>query len=88
MDSKTYVIGYQRTNHYDGECQRNTKMCGVPIEGEVGEESQFSGEQNLALAYYLVPRMETVSGVSSPTRSVSIINQISNSCSKLILPYT
>jgi hypothetical protein len=50
-------------------------MCGVPIEGEVGEKSQFSGEQNLALAYYLVPRVETVSGVSSPARNVSISKQ-------------
>lgn len=54
-------------------------MRGVPTEREVGEKPQFSGEQNLALAYYLVPRVETVSGVSSPARNVSIINQITNS---------
>lgn len=51
-------------------------MRAVPIEGEVGEKSQFSGEQDLALAYNLVPRMETVSGVSNPTRIVSNDNQI------------
>jgi len=54
-------------------------MRAVPIEGEVGEKTQFSGEQNLALAYYLVSRMETVSGASSPIRNVSIMNQITNS---------
>jgi hypothetical protein len=51
-------------------------MRAVPIEGEVGEKSQFSGEQDLALAYNLVPRMETVSGVSNPARIVSNDNQI------------
>jgi hypothetical protein len=48
----------------------------VPIEGEVGEKPQFSGEQDLALAYYMVPWVETVSGVSSPTRNVSISKKI------------
>ncbi len=51
-------------------------MRAVPIEGEVGEKPQFSGEQDLVLAYYLVSWLETVSGVSSPTRNVSISKKI------------
>lgn len=47
-------------------------MCGLPFEKEVGEQSQFPGEQDLALAYYLVPGMEAVSRVPDPARFVSI----------------
>jgi hypothetical protein len=51
-------------------------MRKLPTEKEVREQSQFSGNQDLALAYYLVPWMETVSGVSRPARFVSITGQI------------
>ena len=47
-------------------------MCGLPTEKEVGEQSRFSGEQDLALAYYLVPGMETISRVPGPAGFVSI----------------
>jgi len=47
-------------------------MCGLPTEKEVGEQSRFPGEQDLALAYYLVPGMETVSRVLDPARIVNI----------------
>ncbi len=75
IDSKTIFIGLSRTNHCDGERKRNTEMRGLPTEKEVGEQPQFSGEQDLALAYHLVLWMEAVSGVSSPKRFVSMTKQ-------------
>jgi hypothetical protein len=47
-------------------------MRGLPTETEVKRQPEFPGEQDLALAYDLVPWMEAVSRVLSPARFVSI----------------